>query len=276
MTAPQRISRRSFLSASTACTSLAAMQDDGAAQTHGLDELMQGSGIVRIRAGEFSMGSENSGDDEQPVHRVRIAHDFEIGKYEVTQAQWATVMTDAHPDPAHPMVNAQGTEVSRDPSHFKGASLPVESVSWDDVELFLKRLNARDSNHGYRLPTEAEWEYACKAGHKERPEALGATGWCKSDSGEQTHPVGLKKPNAWGLYDMDGNVAEWVQDWYSRNYYEGSPRVDPTGPRGGTYRVFRGGSWLDTPERCRAAYRGFDFPVSRFYNVGFRVVRFSK
>ena len=270
------MTRRYFLGSSMTTVTLAAMEDSRDTELFGLDALIEGSGMVRIRAGEFLMGFDKGNEDERPVHRVKIGRDFELGRYEVTQAQWAIVMTDAHPDAAHPMVNVQGTEVSRDPSHFKGASLPVESVSWEDVELFLKRLNARDSKHSYRLPTEAEWEYACKAGHKERPGSLSASGWSKADSGDETHAAGSKKPNAWGLYDMEGNVAEWVQDWYSRDYYEGSSLTDPSGPRTGTYRVFRGGSWLDAPDLCRASYRGFEFPVSRVYNVGFRVVRSAR
>jgi formylglycine-generating enzyme required for sulfatase activity len=119
--------------------------------------------------------------------------------------------------------------VSNRPSRFKGASLPVESVSWEDVALFLKRLNVRDTTHAWRLPTEAEWEYACRAGG-DQTSGLGVSAWYKANSGDQTQPVATKEPNAWGLHDMQGNVAEWVQDWYSPDYYEDSPAADPQGP----------------------------------------------
>jgi formylglycine-generating enzyme required for sulfatase activity len=228
--------------------------------------LTDGTAMARVPAGEFSMGSDHGNPDEQPVHRVRLTKAFEIAKFEVTQSQWQAVLAEAHPTPGKPLLNGQGAEMSRTPSRFKGASLPVDSVSWDDVQIFLERLNVRDPKHLYRLPTEAEWEYACKGADKE-------PGWHKDNSEETTHPVAQKKPNAWGLYDMEGNVAEWVNDWYGREYYDETPLADPTGPKTGSYRVYRGGSWLDPEKNCRAAYRGFDFPVNRFYNVGFRVVR---
>ena len=155
----------------------------------------------------------------------------------------------------------------------------MDSVSWVDVALFLKRLNERDTRHAWRLPTEAEWEYACKAGGTQEA-GIGAIAWYKANSGDQTQPVATKEANAWGLHDMQGNVAEWVQDWYSPDYYENSPAVDPKGPEAapetGSYRVFRGSCWHNTSENCRAAIRGFDFPVSRFDYVGFRLVRAAK
>ncbi len=216
------------------------------------------------------MGSTNGNPDELPVHRVQITRAFELSKYEITQAQWESVLNDAHPRPGVPLMNAQGAEVSRKPSHFPGSSLPVENIAWDDVQLFLARLNARDPEHIYRLPTEAEWEYAANAG-KRAPHDSNA--WHKENSGDQTHPVGQHKANAWGLFDMQGNVAEWVQDWYGREYYAESALKDPQGPAAGSYRVFRGGSWLDEEKQCRTSFRGFDFPVNRLYNVGFRVAR---
>jgi formylglycine-generating enzyme required for sulfatase activity len=148
-------------------------------------------------------------------------------------------------------------------------------VSWDDIELFLQRLNARDPKHTYRLPTDAEWEYAWRAGRTaDEPANLDARAWYKENADGTTHPAGEKQPNAWGLYDMLGNVAEWVQDWYGHEYYAESPLNDPSGPRTGSYRVYRGGSWLDPVNNWRLTHRGFEFPVSRLYNVGFRVVRF--
>lgn len=269
----RHLSRRTILggiAAGLLTRAVRAADDD--TSLYGLSALIDGTGLVRIPAGEFSMGLKGGHDDEQPAHRVRITHPFDIGKFEVTQAQWETVLSEAHPTPGVKLRNSEGAEVSRTPSHFQGASLPVETVSWHDVQLFLSRLNDRDPSHHYRLPTEAEWEYACKAGrHGET--ASEAEAWTKENSKEQTHAAGQKSANPWGVFDMQGNAAEWVEDWYSRDYYEQGPHLDPTGPRTGSYRVYRGGAWLDEPGNCRATYRGFDFPVSKFYNVGFRIVR---
>ena len=249
------------------------------ASGYGVTALLDGTGMTRIPPGEFQMGSPNGNADERPVHRVRISQGFEIGKCEVTQAQWEAVMGNAHVAAGATVVNTDGAGVSRSPSRFKGATLPVDSVSWVDVALFLERLNARDSRHAWRLPTEAEWEYACKAGDAHEA-GLGTIAWYKANSDNQTQPVATKGPNAWGLYDMQGNVAEWVQDWYSPDYYENSPAVNPKGPETapetGSYRVFRGSCWHNGSEYCRASIRGFDFPVSRFDYVGFRLVRTAK
>lgn len=270
-------SRRDLLR--SACISLAvaraeAMQD---ASAFGVSALVEGSGMVRIPAGEFVMGSNYGGTDEAPAHRVNITHEFEMSKFEVTQAQWQTVMTNPHSKAGAIHPTEEGAEVSNAPSHFKGESLPVESVSWDDIQVFLKRLNARDSKHTYRLPTEAEWEYACKAGKSgEDPKHLSAVAWYRDNSDDKTQPVGQKEPNAWGLFDMYGNVSEWVQDWYAADYYAASPALNPAGPETGSYRVFRGACWFDADKYCRASVRRFDFPVSRFYNVGFRIVRTPK
>ncbi|MEO8596717.1 MAG: formylglycine-generating enzyme family protein [Candidatus Solibacter sp.] len=230
--------------------------------------------MAKIPPGEFQMGSTNGNPDERPVHRVRISQGFEIGKCEVTQAQWEAVMGNAHAGEGAALINSDGAAVSPKPSHFEGASLPVDSVSWQDVALFLKRLNARDARHAWRLPTEAEWEYACRAGGTQEA-SVGAVAWYKANSEDRTQPVGTKEPNAWGLYDMHGNVAEWVQDWYSPDY-EGSPAVDPKGTETGSYRVFRGSCWHNTAEKCRAALRGLDFPISRLDYVGFRLARTAK
>jgi len=231
--------------------------------------------MTRIPPGEFQLGSPTGNADERPVHRVRISQGFEIGKCEITQAQWEAVMGNAHREANSPVVNSDGAEVSPTPSRFKGASLPVDSVSWVDVALFLARLNARDAMHAWRLPTEAEWEYASKAGDAHEA-SLGMSAWYKANSGEQTHPVGTKQPNAWGLYDIQGNLAEWVQDWYSPEYYGNSPDVDPKGPETGSYRVFRGGCWHNDSDKCRSAIRNFDFPISRLDYVGFRLVKTAK
>src|SRR4051812_11325339 len=195
-------------------------------QEHGIDAVTDGSTMVKIPPGDFMMGSAEGLADERPVHRVRITKGFEIGKFEVTQAQWETVMANAHGDTV--MLTKDGVQISAKPSHFKGATLPVESVSWEDVQVFLARLNARDQKHVYRLPTEAEWEYVCHLGESGTDVANQA--WHNGTSEGRTHPVGSKQPNALGLYDMQGNVAEWVQDWYSPFYYGQSPEADPTGP----------------------------------------------
>src|SRR5271165_1301985 len=248
--------------------SLAPCLTKAADDSYGLSAIIDGGGMVKIPAGEFQMGSQSGESDEQPTHRVRITHDFELGKYEVTQAQWDIVLAEAHPKPGVPLRSPEGVEVSRKPSHFGNRAAPVEKVSWDDVQLFLARLNARDSSHLYRLPTEAEWEYAARAGKTVDTGNLDDRGWYKSNSEQTTHTVGLKQPNAWGLYDMEGNVAEWVSDWYGHEYYDESPLADPAGPKTGSYKVYRGGSWLADGKACAVSHRGFDFPINRFYNVG--------
>ncbi|HXM41177.1 MAG TPA: formylglycine-generating enzyme family protein [Bryobacteraceae bacterium] len=264
-----RLPRRRFLAAAAAALALPRLRAQQEPAAYGLTAVLDGSGMVRIAAGEFRMGSASGEADESPVHRVRISQDFEIGKFEVSQAQWETVMLDPHAKAGAVRATPGGATVGSNPSHFKGASLPVESVSWDDIQVFLARLNARDRDHTYRLPTEAEWEYACK----DDSVGLAERAWYKDNSGDSTQPVGGKQPNARGLYDTLGNVAEWVQDWYGLNYYAESPASDPHGPASGSYRVFRGGSWLDPAKYCRVTARNFEFPVSRLHNVGFRVVR---
>lgn len=266
------LSRRRFLGGTAATLGLtrAFAQKDQAFAS--LTALLDGSGMVRISAGEFQMGSAAGEPDEQPVHRVRISRDFEIGKFEITQAQWETAMLDPHAKAGALRTTPEGAAVGSDPSHFKGALLPVESVSWDDIQVFLARLNARDREHAYRLPTEAEWEYACADGAGE----IAARAWHKDNASGRTQPVGQKQPDARGMFDTLGNVAEWVEDWYSRDYYAESRAADPPGPATGSYRVFRGGSWLDPGKYCRATARNFEFPVSRLYNVGFRVVRTAR
>jgi formylglycine-generating enzyme required for sulfatase activity len=182
------------------------------------------------------MGSPDSDkgrqvSDEKPQHRVRITKPFYLGKYLVTQEQWEAVM-------------------GNNPSHFKGPKNPVEQVSWDDCQQFLRQAQREVGVRGgkFQLPTEAQWEYACRAGSTTRycfgddESGLGEYAWYDKNSGNKTHPVGEKKPNAWGLYDMHGNVWEWCQDWYDGGYYANSPTDDPTGP--GSNRVLRGGSWF--------------------------------
>ncbi|MEN3333039.1 MAG: hypothetical protein V7641_2404 [Blastocatellia bacterium] len=217
-----------------------------------LKELM--NGFVPLPAGEFMMGSENGSAAEKPVHRVRLSRPFEMGKYEVTQAQWEAVM-------------------GNNPSYFKGSNRPVEQVSWHDVQEFIEKLNALNDGYVYRLPTEAEWEYACRAGSNgDYSGKLDAMAWCDNNSDQMSHPVGAKQPNAWGLYDMHGNVFEWCQDWYDNNYAE-SPSLDPQGPASGSFRVKRGGSWAFPAAFSRSAARDLYSPGYRFNFLGFRLVR---
>jgi formylglycine-generating enzyme required for sulfatase activity len=209
-------------------------------------ELQNDAGIefVQIQPGEFMMGC-STGDsdckaDERPTHHVQITKPFQIGKYELTQAQWQSVM-------------------GSNPSTIKGDDHPVESVTKDETHDFLNKLNARNDGYRYRLPTEAEWEYAARAGSTTPYLGkLDEIAWYNDNSDDETHPVGTKKPNAWGLYDMEGNVREWVEDMYSANYYSSSPEVDPTGPQGGGGRGGRGGRRGGPPPNPQADFqRGF-------------------
>lgn len=211
--------------------------------------------FVVIEAGSFRMGMADGDPDEKPVHDVRISRDFEIGQYEVTQAQWAAVMGD---NPSH---------------HSKCGYCPVERVSWDDVQHFLAKMNARQDGYTYRLPTEAEWEYAARAGTT-GPWAgnLDEMAFFAIVDGE-TNYVGRKRPNAWGLYDMYGNVAEWVSDWYSNSYGSSSAVADPTGPSSGRGRVIRGGYWAEMARNCRSAKRMWGVPDTRYSTIGFRLLR---
>jgi formylglycine-generating enzyme required for sulfatase activity len=218
-----------------------------------------GMEFVLIPAGSFQMGS-NVLNDEKPVHRVTISKSFYLGKFEVTQEQWVKIMDE-------------------NPSWFKGDNLPVEQVFRNQAQEFIDRLNKKEGHSRYRLPTEAEWEYAARAGEGE-PADLGRVAWYVKNSGNASHPVGQKEPNAWGLYDMLGNVNEWIQDWFASDYYANSPAVDPAGPETGTLRVRRGGSWSDDAGNCRLARRAFDAPDSsacgapgcRLGDLGFRVL----
>ena len=213
-----------------------------------------------IPAGTFTMG-DASGDDDETPHEVTLTKPFKMGVHEVTQDQYEQVMG----------VN---------PSDFKGANNPVEMVSWEEAVEFCRRLSElpaeKKAGNVYRLPTEAEWEYACRAGTTtmysfgDDESKLGACDWYWENSGTKTHPVGGKKPNAWGLYDMHGNVLEWCQDWQG-DYPSGSV-TDPSGAASGSYRVFRGGCWYDAAVYCRSAYRRGDEPSGRYSgDFGFRV-----
>ena len=200
-----------------------------------------GMQFVRITPGEFMMGCSAGDKDcpapEKPARRVRITRGFEIGRYEVTQAEWQAVM-------------------GSNPSHFLGDNLPVDQVSWNDVQQFIEKMNARNDGYRYRLPTEAEWEYAARAGSTTATAGeLDKVAWVAENSQKTPHPVGQKQPNAWGLYDMIGNMSEWVQDWWKLDYYSTGPTDDPPGPATGSHRVLRGGSWSATPLQARVSYR---------------------
>ena len=202
-------------------------------------------GMVFIKSGCFQMGDTfGDGDnDENPVHEVCV-NDFYMGEHEVTQKEWKEVM-------------------GNNPSGFKdcGGDCPVESVSWNDVQQYIRKLNDK-TGMKYRLPTEAEWEYAARGGGRKEKYAgtnkksdLGDYAWYEDNSGRKTHPVKAKQPNSLGPYDMSGNVWEWVSDWYDKNYYRNSPKDNPIGPASGKYKVLRGGSWMDEPGHLRAPNR---------------------
>jgi formylglycine-generating enzyme required for sulfatase activity len=242
-----------------------------------------GMKLKLIPAGEFVMGSpdndEGAGPEEKPQHKVRISP-FYLGIYEVTQAQYKAVMGNT-------------------PSSFKGSDdLPVEKVSWLDAVKFCNELGEKEglksfyeleagtarvpdwAGSGYRLPTEAEWEYACRAGSAtafsfgdDIKAPLGDFAWFGGNSEGKTHRVGQKRPNAFGLYDMHGNVWEWCSDWYGGAYYRHSPVDDPPGAGQATHRVMRGGSWFLDPQYARSASRGRRTPEKRIGELGFRVAR---
>lgn len=217
--------------------------------------------FTMIPTGEFMMGSDKNDNDEKPVHKVTIGTKFEIAKTEVTQAQWQAVM-------------------GNNPSIFKGENLPVENVSWGEVLEFIQNINDASKNYRYRLPTEAEWEYAAKAGTiSDYAGNLDEMAWYGENFSQgSTHPVGQKKPNAWGLYDMHGNVSEWCLDTWHDSYQEspsdGSAWISefPSSQE----RVLRGGSWNSYSRLCRSAYRGWLAPSKSYSFVGFRIVRVAK
>ena len=223
-----------------------------------------GMEFVYVKPGSFMMGSpanESGRYDDEMQHRVTLSKGFYMQTTEVTQGQWRAIMGSS-------------------PSKFSncGEDCPVEQVSWDDVQTFISKLNRKKGGNRYRLPTEAEWEYAARAGSTARfcygddEGRLSEYAWYSGNSGGKTHPVAQKQPNAWGLYDMHGNVYEWCQDWYDKNYPSGNV-TDPTGPSSGSLRVLCGGSWSSLAEFCRSAIRYGKFSATRNLYLGFRLVR---
>jgi len=234
--------------------------------------------MVWVEGGTFTMGSpssEQGREDNETQHQVTVKG-FYMGKYEVTQAEWVAVM-------------------GSNPSNFKGDNLPVENISWYDAVEFCNKLSQKEgltpayrgsgdnitcdwNANGYRLPTEAEWEYAAKGGNKDPiiyvhagSNSIDNVAWYEGNSGKKTHPVGTKAPNSLGIYDMSGNVWEWCWDRYG-NYSSGA-QTDPRGASSGSYRVIRGGGWNNSARIVRSAYRNIGGPGNRLSYVGFRVVR---
>jgi formylglycine-generating enzyme required for sulfatase activity len=223
----------------------------------------QNTGItfVWIPPGAFQMGSNKGQDWEKPIHVVTITRGFWLGKYPVTNADYKRFL--------------QSNKGSKKPEYwddrrFNQPEQPVVGVSWDEAVAFCKWA-------GGRLPTEAEWEYACRAGTSTEysfgngENQIGDHGWFDGNSNGQTQPVGAKMPNPWGLCDMHGNVWEWCADWWDTGYYAKSPREDPPGPNSGSYRVYRGGSWYYSAGHCRSAYRDRNSPGNRYIFLGFRL-----
>lgn len=224
--------------------------------------------MIPVEGGTFTMGAtpeqQNPDDDEKPTHRVTLSS-YMIGETEVTQELWQAVM-------------------GSNPSYFKGNNNPVEKVSWNDCQDFVRKLNSL-TVQTFRLPTEAEWEFAARGGNKSKgyqysgSNNLRDVAWYgqwdgntydNGNSGEKTHPVATKAPNELGIYDMSGNVCEWCQDWYGS--YSSSAQTNPQGPSSGSYRVIRGGGWGDGAMFCRSAIRGNDRPGLRYYSLGLRLV----
>lgn len=212
--------------------------------------------MVRVDGGAFWMGSSTSeDDDERPVHKVTLSS-YYICRFEVTQREWQAVM-------------------GNNPSHFKGSDdLPVEYVSWEECQIFISKLS-RMTGKNYRLPTEAEWEFAARGGNKSHgyeysgSDGIASVAWYFGNSSEETHPVGTKNPNELGLYDMSGNVCEWCQDWYSS--YPSYLQANPTGSISGSLRVNRGGGWIYFASRCRLSFRYWLDPSNHYFNLGLRL-----
>jgi formylglycine-generating enzyme required for sulfatase activity len=226
-----------------------------------------GMKLVWIPSGEFDMGSAEGEPDEKPVHRVKLSKGFWMGQNEVTQQQYKEIMSN-EPWSSEKYVQESGLN-------------PATYISWEEAEEFCRKLSQVEGKN-YRLPTEAEWEYACRAGSRTRfsfgddDQYLDYYGWFEGNawSIEENHvrQVGQKYPNAFGLYDMHGNAWEWCSDWYDEDYYSVSTEIDPQGPSSGRFRVIRGGAWHFAAWRCRSAIRSKHLPNIKFMSFGFRVV----
>ena len=217
--------------------------------------------MVAVQGGTFQMGAtseqgSDASEDEKPAHSVTLS-DYYIGQTEVTQALWQAVM---------------GTN----PSNRKGYNHPVEFVSWNDCQQFITKLN-QITGCRFRLPTEAEWEYAARGGNKScgykysGSNDIGSVAWYDGNSGSKTHPVGQKQANELGIYDMSGNVLEWCQDWYDKEYYGKSPSTNPCNNTSASYRVYRGGYWFYYARLCRVSYRSDDYPDFASSYLGLRL-----
>ncbi|HPY96321.1 MAG TPA: SUMF1/EgtB/PvdO family nonheme iron enzyme [Candidatus Cloacimonadota bacterium] len=242
--------------------------------------------MVMVEGGTFEMGgdandlydeyADTDDGNEKPIHQITVSS-FYIGKFQVTQKEWLAVMGD-------------------NPSEFEGDNLPVETISWYDAVEFCNKLSEKEgltsaytfngsditcdwSANGYRLPTEAEWEYAVRGGKKSKgyefsgSNNLDDIAWYHRNSDRKTHDVGTKAPNELGIYDMTGNVNEWCWDWYGEDYYHNSPENDPKGPDSGSDHVNRGGCWGSSRYFCHVAFRQCADPKNTFWNLGLRVVR---
>ena len=219
-----------------------------------------GMEFVSISAGSFIMGEAPSSPKSirrNTPFKVTISNPFYMGKYEVTQEQWRAIM-------------------GNNPAKFQNPQNPIEWISWNDIQLFIRKLNRKEGTDKYRLPTEAEWEYAARAGSSAQyffgnsEEALEQYAWYWDQLDEKTQPVGRKKPNPWGLHDMYGNVWEWVGDWYGD--YPDAAVTDPQGPSSGSSRVARGGSWRNEAKDCRSSSRNRNAPDRRRDTLGFRLI----
>jgi formylglycine-generating enzyme required for sulfatase activity len=231
--------------------------------------------FVRVEGGTFQMGSDNGDSYEKPVHTVTVKS-FSISKYEVTQKEWLEVM-------------------GNNPSNFKGDNRPVEQVSWYEAVDYCNKRSIKEgltpvykgsgdnitcdwNADGYRLPTEAEWEFAAKGGMKDNltteysgSNSVDAVAWYSGNSGNSTHPVGTKAANSLDIHDMSGNVWEWCWDWYGS--YSSGAQTDPRGAVSGTYRVMRGGGWYSSAAGVRSVFRGDSTPSIQYYGIGFRLAR---
>ena len=256
----QTASLTGTLAAASSLNTASSNASGGAVSSSNVIETFTVNGVtfnmVRVDGGTFQMGSNDSDayKDEKPVHQVTLST-YSIGETEVTQALWEAVM-------------------GSNPSNWKGSNLPVEQVSWEDCQEFITRLN-KITGRSFRLPTEAEWEFAARGGNKSKgyqysgSNSIGEVAWYHGNSGSETHTVKTKQPNELGIYDMSGNVWEWCQDRYGK--YSRKSQTNPTGSSSGSARVDRGGGWYDYARDCRSSLRGIVTPAGRYNNLGLRL-----